>query len=558
MADAKLQIVIEAINKAGAELDGIKKQLGGLEQPAKKASMSLTDMWSGFQLVTRGATMALDAVKAVYDAAGEGAKAAQLGASFQGIGGDLTALQAAAGGTIDDMTLMGSTLTLVAGASDELQASMLDAAPQLIEIARAASKLNPSLGDTASMYQSLGLGIKRSSPMILDNLGLTIKIEEANQNYAAALGKTVEELTGAERQQALLNETIRAGSVLIEQAGGSVESQADAWAVMTTNIKNATDAAKVNLAEAVGPTINRMAEWDMVIAKVEDGYTRAQIQQDAFRNSIGMGSQIIEDYNNRLRGAEATASRYAGLAVDWTAKQDDAASAVSDTARAVQQYNDAIANSKAAGEGVAAMIQAQADAAANAASAFDTAAAGLAEMGKAQFAQNLISMYQEALGPGEEFNRIQHEILVTFGLLTPAEEAAQGALVGLVGGYDGTAAGARRAADAAYALNQELDRTKNQGDIMVRIREVRERYVTAEQQLSDFNQWAGGGAQQATGGQFWATDPMRLTVGEGGQPELVTVTPATQVSNTWNVNFQGMNAGGAVSAVRMLQALYGA
>ena len=74
------------------------------------------------------------------------------------------------------MKLMSATSTLLAGTSGDLATALGNATPQLLEIAKAANKLNPSLGDTAFLYESIATGVKRASPMILDNLGLTIKI----------------------------------------------------------------------------------------------------------------------------------------------------------------------------------------------------------------------------------------------------------------------------------------------------------------------------------------------------------------------------------------------
>ena len=163
-------------------------------------------------------------------------------------------------GTVDDMTLMSSTMTLLAGTSQELGSAMVGAAPQLLEIAKAANKLNPALGDTASLYQSLATGIKRSSPLILDNLGLTIKIGEANEQYAKSIGKTVEELTAEDKQMALLEETLRAGNRMIQQVGGSTEAMGDSFAKAETQIKNATDQLKKQFAPAIADVTKTVAE----------------------------------------------------------------------------------------------------------------------------------------------------------------------------------------------------------------------------------------------------------------------------------------------------------
>jgi len=227
----------------------------------KVLGLSLTDLRSGISMVTATAQQMSQAVKAAWDFSKEGAQILQTRDSFDRLGLSMEEMRAASLGTIDDMALMKASLTLTAGASEELQGQLLRNAPQLMEIAKAANAVNPLLGDTAFMYDSIATGIKRSSPLILDNLGIVVKVGEANAIYAAQMGKAVEALTAEERSIALLNATIKAGQRLMEQAGGTAESYADAWARVEVEIKNNTDAMKANVAQGVQPLISRYADF---------------------------------------------------------------------------------------------------------------------------------------------------------------------------------------------------------------------------------------------------------------------------------------------------------
>ena len=80
--------------------------------------------------------------------------------------------------------------------------------------------------------------------MILDNLGLTIKVGAANEAYAKILGKTVDQLTAEEQKQALLNDVLRAGNVLIDQVGGTTDSATDSYDQMTVAVEEASQAIK--------------------------------------------------------------------------------------------------------------------------------------------------------------------------------------------------------------------------------------------------------------------------------------------------------------------------
>ncbi len=185
----------------------------------------------------------------LYQLGKRGADVIQTGESFEfltrqiGASTDLLEqLRKASRGTIDDMTLMSASLKLLGGASDELAPKLAEALPRLLEIAKAANKLNPSLGDTAFLFDSIATGIKRASPLILDNLGLTIKLGEANEKYAKQLGKSVEQLTAEEQKIALLNATLEAGNQLIKQAGGQADAAADSYARLSASWKNYVDA----------------------------------------------------------------------------------------------------------------------------------------------------------------------------------------------------------------------------------------------------------------------------------------------------------------------------
>jgi len=246
--------VILQLSKKGTGGKDLTTELKGVDTATKKLQAS----WKSFVGVGASVTAAAYAAKKAFEFGKEGAIITQTRDSFDGLLDKLGAapdtldqLRTAARGTVDDMTLMSSTSTLLAGTQGELSQRLAASTPQLLEIAKAANKLNPTLGDTTFLYQSLATGIKRSSPLILDNLGLTIKIGEANEALAAKLGKSVEELSAQEKQMALLEETLRAGNVLLEQAGGTTEAMGDSFAQAEADIKNATDQLKTQLAPII-------------------------------------------------------------------------------------------------------------------------------------------------------------------------------------------------------------------------------------------------------------------------------------------------------------------
>ena len=163
----------------------------------------------------------------------------------------LNQMTAAAGGTITELQLMQQANTALAGTSGQLANELAGAIPQLIEAGRAAAMLNPSMGDAAFMTQSLITGIKRGSPMLIDNTGITLKLGEATEAYAESVGKSVNELTAQERSIAILRATLASSGTLIEQVGGNLDS-------MTSDIqkaKIATEELKTTLGEVFAPAV---------------------------------------------------------------------------------------------------------------------------------------------------------------------------------------------------------------------------------------------------------------------------------------------------------------
>jgi len=220
--------------------------------------------------------------------------------------GYMQRLRDASRGTIDDLSLMSGVSTLVAGASKEFGTQLANAYPQLIEYAKAASKLNPHLGDTTYMLESIATGLKRGSPMILDNLGLVVKVGEANENWAKQIGKSVSAMTAEDKSMALLNATMSAGDRLVEQVGGSTESATDAFEQLEAAAKN----LKMELARLAEPTGKNIAgavslnvEWrtaQLVLVRLRDS---VEAYDKELVDSINVEHAAIE------KGMGLTASR---------------------------------------------------------------------------------------------------------------------------------------------------------------------------------------------------------------------------------------------------------
>ena len=81
---------------------------------------------------------------------------------------------------------------------------------QLNDLAEGARKASTALGrDFQDSFDRLVRGASKAEPELLDELGITLRLEEATERYAQAIGKNRKELTTYQRSQAVLIETQR-------------------------------------------------------------------------------------------------------------------------------------------------------------------------------------------------------------------------------------------------------------------------------------------------------------------------------------------------------------
>ena len=124
----------------------------------------------------------------------------------------------------------------------------------LMEIARdRAQKMGIS---TTQAFNDLVTGLGRGSPLILDNLGITLNVAEANETYAKSLGKTAAQLSEAEKKQALINAVLAQGQASLAAGGGAADTAAGSYARLAA----AWDNVKTGMASAAGNALAPAAE----------------------------------------------------------------------------------------------------------------------------------------------------------------------------------------------------------------------------------------------------------------------------------------------------------
>ena len=158
----------------------------------------------------------------------DGAKLQGVERAFHAMGAEigfsetsLQKLQNATDGTVSKLDLMtqaNQAMMLGVVKSDEEMARLFDT----------AQRLGQAIGvDTAHALESLTTGMGRQSKLMLDNLGIIVKTEDAYLNYAKANDKTVESLTDVEKKMAFNQEVIRISEDMVNSLGEEQLTTAD-------------------------------------------------------------------------------------------------------------------------------------------------------------------------------------------------------------------------------------------------------------------------------------------------------------------------------------------
>jgi hypothetical protein len=139
-------------------------------------------------------------------------------------------IQAASLGTINEMDAMRA-------ANQAMLLGVVKSEEEFAELAKLGIVLGRAMGqDAKKSIEDITIGIGRQSRLILDNLGILVDAEKAYADYAAAIGKSTDELTDAEKTEAFRQEVLEQGRAKVKELGdvtldaaGQVEQLTASW-----------------------------------------------------------------------------------------------------------------------------------------------------------------------------------------------------------------------------------------------------------------------------------------------------------------------------------------
>lgn len=238
-ANARLEKIANSLERLADTSGGqLNSNLRGTTQALQRATRAADRGTSGFsnfqknlitldaslRVVRRGFNLVRNSIIGFFDSLQDAQEIEGLTQSFQNlqqsIGQDaaqsIENLRVATRGLVGDLDLMRA-------ANEAVLLRVDDGTGKFNDLAAAAIKLGQATGRTATQaIGDLTQGIGRQSRLILDNLGIVVRVEEAYRKYAESVGIATKDLTEFEKQVAFTAEATRA---IEERTAGLAEIQ---------------------------------------------------------------------------------------------------------------------------------------------------------------------------------------------------------------------------------------------------------------------------------------------------------------------------------------------
>ena len=314
MATNNIDILINARNKASRELKQVSSDLNSLEQTGNRLSALGRGLGVVGAVVGSAATLGMLAKTSV--------ELAKVAGEFTTLKNSFDGLAAGVGASSDDMLNslrnasqgMISDMSLVQSANRALLLGVADTSTEMAQLLQVAVVRGQAMGLSAEQaFNDIVTGIGRMSPMILDNLGIVTGGEQVYENFAASIGKVADELTDAEKKQALLNSVIASSQSIVDNA---TESATGGFQRLKASIDNAKVSLGLLFAEDFNIGAGRVAETiDSLIEKftafdqmLRDDYAQANLNNlseteehlQSIMNLIDDNKVIMDDLANQL------------------------------------------------------------------------------------------------------------------------------------------------------------------------------------------------------------------------------------------------------------------
>jgi len=308
VATSKIQFILEVDDKGNAKLRKFEQGLKDTDKTAKQTSGSMKEGFLAVGVALGAMTVAALAAKKAFDFSAEGAQILRLeqaGDSLalrygQNMDAIVRAIQRGSGGTITGQNA-------ILQANKALLLGVAQTPAEFEKLAASSLALGRAMGRGAGeAIDDITTGIGRMSPLILDNLGITTQGGRVYDIYAQSIGKATDELTDAEKKQALLNTTFASAAPLLDEQGNLTADLATDYERLNAQLKDylanqAKIAAQSGLARAF---VTGTADRAQAVNMLAEAQERSLISEE---EALEMLRRInISNANSSIITAELT------------------------------------------------------------------------------------------------------------------------------------------------------------------------------------------------------------------------------------------------------------
>jgi hypothetical protein len=318
MASEQVSIVIRAKDAASKVFGSVQKSLHGIRDAAGAVARTLA-------IVTAAAA---GAVVGMAKMAIKGGEIVNVQRAFnRAVGGEgaeaLGRLREATSGLINDYDLMvGFNKALTMGAVENAQ--------QFGELAQTALALGRAMGlDANFALEKLNLGLARQSKLLLDDLGITMSVEQANKRYAASINKSATALTDEQKRLAFRTEAMRQARVAVENLGGVQLNAGDKAQQLGVKLQNVV--AQLSAMVARSPQV--AAFFEMLQTSIERLTPTFEAMVNKFTTWMGKITSFVTTIGD-IRGWTNAIERFERAHIDRIKSDVDALDAYIDAQNA--------------------------------------------------------------------------------------------------------------------------------------------------------------------------------------------------------------------------------
>lgn len=222
------------------------------------------------------------------------------------------------------------------------------------ELARTATILGKAMGqDATKSIDDLITALGRSSPPILDNLGLTVKVGEANEAYAAKMKIVGRELTEAEKKTAFYEAAMVAAKKKTAELGDQAMTLGEVLTSVWTQIGNVVTSATATINVGIGSVVSSGKGFATFLEELVRHGSGGAVAMAALREEMiamararkaAMGKDVnLTSPESEFAKLQVEARKLATTVVPLTAAQRDLALAFERGGLSVQQITEKMA-----------------------------------------------------------------------------------------------------------------------------------------------------------------------------------------------------------------------